>query len=99
MNTHAKKIRPMKKLLVGILLVICLLYTGFTVIQMAVIILGLLFAGDGFGQLLAFFFDSVGIWLGWSIGADLAGLTSLFVSLLMEKIQESLINCIFSLSI
>ncbi|MBT6799752.1 MAG: hypothetical protein HOA40_09310 [Porticoccaceae bacterium] len=55
MNTHAKKISPMKKLLVGILLVICLLYTGFTVIQMAVIILGLLFAGDGFGQLLAFF--------------------------------------------
>lgn len=55
MNTHAKKISPMKKLLVGILLVICLLYTGFTVIQMAVIILGLLFAGDGVGQLLAFF--------------------------------------------
>jgi hypothetical protein len=43
----------MKKLLVGGLFVVCLLYTGFKVIAMAAI-LSLVFAGDGFDQLSAF---------------------------------------------
>ena len=45
----------MAKLLVGGLFVVCLLYTGFKVIAMAAIILHLVFAGDEFEQLSAFF--------------------------------------------